>query len=133
MRISGDRCKPERRGGGTAIARPVEGNEPDAAIDRELLAKAKVQPGTRGPVEVHHHGAVGFTRVKDPQHPTATTYLSLAHLLTIAMHAMTTAANIQCVGIPPCGGRAGAEARPCPCPAAHWSPGSPASGKGDLT
>jgi hypothetical protein len=92
MRVRGDRRKPERRGGGTAIARPVEGNEPDAALSRELLAKAKVQPGTRGPVEVHHHAALGITHVTDPQYPPLATYLSLPHLMTLAMHAMTTAA-----------------------------------------
>jgi hypothetical protein len=85
VRISGNRREPERRGRGTAIARPVEGNEPDAAIGRELLAKAKVQPGTRSPVEVHHHVAARVTRITDPQHPAAATYLSLPHLTTITM------------------------------------------------
>jgi hypothetical protein len=51
MRIRGNRGKPERRGGGTAIARPVEGNKPDTALGRELLAEAKVQPGSRGPMK----------------------------------------------------------------------------------
>src|SRR5262245_57938262 len=35
-------------------------------------------------MEVHHHGAIGVTRVPDPQYPPATTYLHLAHL-TIVM------------------------------------------------
>jgi hypothetical protein len=49
MRVGGDRCEPERRRGGATVARPVEGNEPDAALGRKLLPKAKVQPGTRVP------------------------------------------------------------------------------------
>jgi hypothetical protein len=84
MRIGSDRCQPERSGSGTAIARPVEGNQPDPAPGRELLPKTQVQPGTRGPVEVHHHGAIRLTRVTNPQHPPVAAYLYLAHL-TIVM------------------------------------------------
>jgi hypothetical protein len=85
VRISGDRSEAECRGAGTAIAGPVEGNEPDAALGRQVLAKAKVQPGTRSAVEVHHHGAIGFTHITDPQYPPVATYLHLAHLLTLTM------------------------------------------------
>jgi hypothetical protein len=85
MHISGDRREPERRGGRTALARPVEGDKPDAALGRELLSKTKVQPGTRGPVEVHHHGAIGFTRLTDPQYPPPAADLHLAHLMTLAI------------------------------------------------
>jgi hypothetical protein len=85
MRVGRDRCEPERRRGGTTVARPVEGNEPDAALGRKLLPKAKVQPGTRGPVQINHHGATGYTRVTHAQNPAAAIYIRLAYLMTIAM------------------------------------------------
>jgi hypothetical protein len=68
----------------TRHSQAVEGHQPDPLLGRELFTKAKVQPGTGGPVEVHHHGAIGVTRVPDPQYPPAATYLHLAHL-TIVM------------------------------------------------
>ena len=36
-------------------------------------------------MEVHHLGAARVPRVTDPQYPAAPVYLSLAHVMTIAM------------------------------------------------
>ena len=83
MRIGSDRCEPERGRNGTAIARPVEGNQPDAALGHELLPETQVQPGTGGPVEVHDHGITGLTRVTDPQHSPAALYFHLVHLTIV--------------------------------------------------
>jgi hypothetical protein len=83
MRIATDRCHAERRRSGPAIPRPVEGNQPDPLPGRELLPEAKVQPGTGGPVEVHHHRAIGITSLPDPQYPAAASYLHLAHLTIV--------------------------------------------------
>jgi hypothetical protein len=69
--------------GWNRYSQACRGNEPHAALGCELLSKAKVQPRTRGPVEVHHHAAIGFTRVPDPQYPPVANYLSLAHLMTL--------------------------------------------------
>jgi hypothetical protein len=84
MRIGADRCQPERRWSGSAVARAVERDQPGPVPCRQLLPETKIQPGSRGPVEVHHYGAIGITRVTDSQDPPAANNLHLAHL-TIVM------------------------------------------------